>query len=209
MNLVHLTASPFFGGPERQMLGLGKSLQRRCHSVFLSFAERGLARPFLDQLTRQGLEAHELQSNFPRLPAAIDEVASQLRQTQADVLFCHGYKADVIGWRAARRVGVPVVSVSRGWTGATWKVHCYEWLDRACLFAMDAVVCVSQGQARRVRNLGIPRRRVHMIRNAIDLERFKFIDPAARPSLEGMFSRKPRWIIGAAGASVPKRAFLS
>lgn len=207
MNLVHLTASPFFGGPERQMLGLGMALQERHRSVYLSFAERGLARSFLDQLTRHGLEARELAMNFPRVGAAIDEVASHLRDARADVLFCHGYKADVIGWRAARRVGVPVVAVSRGWTGATWKVHCYEWLDRACLFAMDAVVCVSEGQAARVRKLGVPRRHVRVIRNAIDIERFQHIDPEARPSLERLFPRKPRWLIAAAGRFSPEKGF--
>lgn len=207
MNLVHLTASPFFGGPERQMLGLGVALSDRCRSTYLSFAERGLARPFLDQLTRRGLDARELESNFPRLPAAVEEVASHLRDTRADVLFCHGYKADVVGWRAARQVGVPVVAVSRGWTGATWRVHCYEWVDRLCLFAMDAVVCVSQGQARRVRKLGLPRRQIHVIRNSIDLDRFGETDPTARPELESLFSKKPRWIVGGAGRFSPEKGF--
>jgi len=207
MNLAHLTASPFFGGPERQMLGLGVALQDRCRSTYLSFAERGLARPFLDQLTRRGLEAHELAANFPRLPAAVEEVAAHLRAARADVLFCHGYKADVVGWRAARQIGVPVVAVSRGWTGATWKVHCYEWVDRLCFFAMDAVVCVSEGQARRVRKLGLPRRQVRVIRNSIDLDRFGAEDPHARTELESLFARKPRRLVGGAGRFSPEKGF--
>jgi glycosyltransferase involved in cell wall biosynthesis len=207
MNIAHLTASPFFGGPERQMLGLGLALPEECRSLYLSFAERGLARPFLEQLQRRGLEARALRHNFPRLPAAIAEVATELRDFGADILFCHGYKADVIGWRAARRLGIPVVAVARGWTGATWKVHCYEWLDRLCLFAMDAVVCVSDGQAAKVRRLGVPQKRVHVIRNAIDPSRFATIDPWARARLEAMLPHKPRWLIGAAGRFSPEKGF--
>ncbi|MEW6272913.1 MAG: hypothetical protein AB1689_26860, partial [Thermodesulfobacteriota bacterium] len=64
MNVVHLTASPFLGGPERQMLGLARALAADAapsaagtparspaagaarpaavRSRFLSFYERGL-----------------------------------------------------------------------------------------------------------------------------------------------------------------------
>ena len=49
MNVVHLLASPFIGGPERQVLGLARSLPSSYHSTFLSFPERGLSQALLDQ----------------------------------------------------------------------------------------------------------------------------------------------------------------
>ena len=45
MHLVHLTASSFFGGPERQMLGLARVLPTSYRSTFLSFAEDGQLAP--------------------------------------------------------------------------------------------------------------------------------------------------------------------
>ncbi len=48
MNIVHLTASTFHGGPERQMLGLAHSLAETDQTVFLSFAEGGRCRQFLE-----------------------------------------------------------------------------------------------------------------------------------------------------------------
>src|SRR3954447_3346451 len=115
---VHLAASPFFGGPERQMLGLASALPAEYRSVFLSFAEGGRCRPLLDEARRLGVEAVELEENAPRYWAAVREVAGHLRRMGAEVLCCHGYKPDILGWRAARRAGVPVVAVSRGWTAA-------------------------------------------------------------------------------------------
>ena len=47
MRVVQLMASPFIGGPERQVLGLAESLPAECRTTFLSFPEQGLARPFL------------------------------------------------------------------------------------------------------------------------------------------------------------------
>lgn len=38
MNIVHLTASTFYGGPERQMLGLARHLPDSYRSSFLSFS---------------------------------------------------------------------------------------------------------------------------------------------------------------------------
>lgn len=207
MNIVHLTASPFFGGPERQMLGLALALPDEYRSVFLSFSERGLCRPFLDRLDHHGFETVELQHNTPTLKAAIAEATDLLRDFRADVLFCHGYKPDIIGLFAGRRAGVPVVAVSRGWTAATLKVRFYDWLDRMSLHAMDRVVCVSEGQANKVRRLGVPKRRVQVIRNAIAIERFGDADPEARRELEGLFPVKPRWIIGAAGRLSPEKGF--
>ncbi|MFO0968527.1 MAG: glycosyltransferase [Gemmataceae bacterium] len=207
MRIAHLAASPFFGGPERQMLGLGLALPEEFRSLYLSFAERGLARPFLDELSHHGLETVELKENVPRLAACIAEVAATLRDFRVDILFCHSYKADLIGWRAARRLGIPVVAVSRGWTAASLKVRCYEWLDRACLFAMDGVVCVSEGQAKKVRRLGLPRPRVHVIRNSIDVRRFAKRDPFARAELERLFTAPKRLLIGAAGRFSPEKGF--
>ena len=47
MHIVHLTASAFFGGPERQMLGLATALPASYSSTFLSFSEGGRCQPFL------------------------------------------------------------------------------------------------------------------------------------------------------------------
>lgn len=207
MNIVHLTASPFFGGPERQMLGLARAMPDEYRSIFLSYAERGLCRPFLEQLRRHGFEAIELRHNAPRLNAAVKELSGRLRDSRADVLCCHGYKPDIIGLIAARRVGVPIVAVSRGWTAATLKVRLYDWLDRASLHAMDRVVCVSEGQAAKVRRLGVPSRRIEVIRNAVSVERFGKADPTCRSEMENLFPHKPRTLVGAAGRFSPEKGF--
>ena len=64
--VVHLAASPFFGGPERQMLGLARALPSSYRSVFLSFAERGLAMPFLERVRQAGFPAVALRHNAPQ-----------------------------------------------------------------------------------------------------------------------------------------------
>src|SRR4051812_36187577 len=115
MIVVHLTASTLFGGPERQMLGLAHALAAPCRSAFLSFAEGGHCHAFLDEARRQGFLAQALQHDTPHLLGAVRELGELLGDLRADVLCCHGYKANLLGRLAARRLRVPVVAVSRGW----------------------------------------------------------------------------------------------
>jgi glycosyltransferase involved in cell wall biosynthesis len=207
MHIVHLLASPFFGGPERQMLGLARHLPSTYRSTFLSFAEQGRCEPFLAQVRQAGFTGVTLGHNFPHLGRAVREVADELRQRQADVLCCSGYKPDIIGWRAGRTAGVPVISVSHGWTAATWKVRLYEALDRLILRWMDAVVCVSAAQGQRVRQALVPERKIHVICNAVDAAAFAPPDPAYRDRLHALFPRPPRLVVGSAGRLSPEKGF--
>ncbi|MGQ9576948.1 MAG: glycosyltransferase family 4 protein [Thermoguttaceae bacterium] len=264
LTLVHLTASRFFGGPERQMLGLAKWLRGpRCghdgatrsrqttdhhraenrgqanapgpvarsgqdghhdaaaeggqttfsgndgslETAFLCFAEEGLCREFLECARREGFEARALKHDFPRLLAAACELRCVLQELGARVIFCHGYKANLVGLAAARRVGIPAVAVSRGWTAQTRRVRLYEALDRRVLRWMDHVVCVSQAQAEKVRRAGVPRQKISVIPNAVQPERFAQPLPEYRQQLLSLFSKPPRLVVGAAGRLSPEKGF--
>jgi glycosyltransferase involved in cell wall biosynthesis len=206
MIVVHLTASTFFGGPERQMLGLARHLDTGIRSAFLSFAEGGRCAGFLQAARIQGHPARVLDHDTPRLLGAAGEITAELTRLRADVLCCHGYKADLVGRLAARRRGIPAVAVSRGWTGENLKVRLYEWLDRVHLRWMDRVVCVSEGQAAKVRRT-VASERVEVIRNAIDTMRFAEVDPRYRQRLQTFFAGPRRRIIGSAGRLSPEKGF--
>lgn len=207
MNVVHLTASTFHGGPERQMLGLAHHLPETYQSAFLSFGEGGRCRQFLSTARHHGYEAVALTSDTPRLWAAVREVAGHLQRLGADVLCCHGYKANVIGRMAARRQGIPVVAVARGWTAENFKVRLYERVDRFHMRWMDQVVCVSEAQAARVRRAGVRSDRIRVIYNAIDPTRFHEPDARYRAKLLRFFRQPRSFIIGAAGRLSPEKGF--
>ena len=207
MRIVHLMASPFFGGPERQMLGLARHLPDRYESRFVSFAEAGRCAPFMEQVERSGFVGHVLQHNAPRMRQAANEVTRLLLRWKADVLCCSGYKPDILGWWAARQAGIPAVSVSHGWTSATWKVRVNETCDRLVIRWMDAVVCVSLAQADKVKRAGVQESRIAVIQNAVGEEAFAPADTAYARTLRDLFRSSPRWIVGAAGRLSPEKGF--
>lgn len=206
MNIVHLTDSPFFGGPERQMLGLAIHLPRRIRTTILCFRDHESAVPFIEQLTGAGVEARMLAHSNPRFLSIIADIVGELRALRADALVCHGYKADLLGWIAGHRVGIPVVSVSRGWTGHTWKVRLNEALDRLILQYMDRVVCVSEGQSAKVQRTAITPDRIRVIRNAIDPSRFNR-DSQGRATLRDLFRVPVEEIVIAVGRLSPEKGF--
>ncbi|MFL5242848.1 MAG: glycosyltransferase [Gemmataceae bacterium] len=204
---MHLTSSTFFGGPERQMLGLARTLSGRCSSVFCSFSENGRCFPFLEEARRLGFTALALKHDTPHLWAATREIMGRLRNFGPDVLCCQGYKADLLGLIAARLSGVPVIAVSRGWTAESRKVRFYEEIDRRVLRWMDRVVCVSAGQAAKVGQAGVADDRILVIRNAIDTKRFTTPYAEGRRRLQKLFPSPPKWIMGAAGRLSPEKGF--
>lgn len=189
------------------MLGLARSLPAGDRTLFLSFAEGGRCRQFLGMARREDFEAIGLTHDTPRLRGAAREVAAQLTRFGADVLCCHGYKSNLVGRVAARRVGIPAVAVSRGWTGENFKVRFYERLDRWHLRLMDQVVCVSEAQAAKVRRARVRPERVRVIRNAIDPTRFAAPDPRYRTKLQRYFRQPRSAIVGAAGRLSPEKGF--
>jgi glycosyltransferase involved in cell wall biosynthesis len=207
MTVVHLTASPCYGGTERQMLELGRELHESCRSVYVSFLEEQRCWDFVHEARRQGFASHAVKRDTPRLLAALAELTALLRDVRADLLCCHGYKANLLGLLAARRVGIPIISVSHGWTGESLRVRLFEALDRRVLRRMDRVVCVSEAQARKVRRAGVPDAKVRVICDAVRGERFAEARPEYRRKLEEMFPRRPRLIVGAAGRLSPEKGF--
>lgn len=210
MNLVHLTASTFFGGPERQMLGLAYALSDRARTTFVSFTEGGRCREFLNEVRTHNFDTLSLQNDTPHIFAAIGEIEQFLRESNTDVLLCHGYKSILLGRFAARRAGIPAIAVSRGWTGQNRKVRMYEWLERRTLPLMDRVVCVSEGQAEKVRRwCAMPEAKICVIPNSARIDAFSQPDPRARERLLAFFpsDHRPERTILAAGRLSPEKGF--
>jgi glycosyltransferase involved in cell wall biosynthesis len=207
VTVVQLTSSRFFGSVERQMLGLAACLPANCQSAFVSFSEGNKCADFLRIAKLQGYRAIALAHDTPRLLSALRELIALLRDLKADILCCRGYKANLLGGMAGRRVGIPVIAVSHGWTGENLKVRAYEAMERFGLRRMDRVVCVSQAQAGKVQKRGVARNRLLVIPDAVQTERFSHPKACFREALGNFFPKSAACIIGAAGRLSPEKGF--
>jgi glycosyltransferase involved in cell wall biosynthesis len=114
----------------------------------------------------------------------------------------------MLGWFAAKRLRIPIIGISHGWTGECRKVQFYDRIDKWMHRRMDHIVCVSQGQADKVIRFGTPASRVSVIHNAVRKDRFDVpSDISYRHQLEAMFPNKPKLIVGTAGRLSPEKGF--
>ncbi|MDR0871115.1 MAG: glycosyltransferase, partial [Planctomycetaceae bacterium] len=220
MNILHLTASPFFGGPERVILDIVRNQRPPefdVNSTIVSFRENGNCQPFLNEVEKEGFTGLVLNRDFPHFFGAVSDLTKILKERNINIICAHGHKSRIIGWFAARRTGIPIIGVSHGWTWQDWKTSLYERLDQWFHRRMDKVVAVSQGQADKIIKSGTPKERVVVIHNAVDVSRFqKPFDLSKRKVLENYFTNEtnkrngnltPRLFIGAAGRLSPEKDF--
>ena len=207
MNVVQLTSSRFMGSVERQLLGLARALPEYIRTTFVSFSEDANCRPFLNEARAQGFPAIELRHDFPRVFAVNTELKNLLVSQKADLLCCRGYKATLLGQRAGRKAGIPVMAVSHGWTGENWKVRAYEKVERFSMRRLDCVASVSDAQADKVRQSGVAADQVVTIHDAVDASRFSNMDHSGRSLLESFFAKPPARVVVAAGRLSPEKGF--
>lgn len=169
--VAHLLASNFFGGPEKQLVEHAQRIARRnFEPQIISFLEGNETNQLLDRAQKLGIGTHSLLTTGPFDLTLIGKVFDILKSEQVDLLCVHGYKANVIGRIASWRAGIPLVAISRGWTGEDFKVRTYEWLDRLFLKFANHIIAVSVKQKEKIAHLGIPIENVTVIHNCINVE---------------------------------------
>lgn len=168
--ILHVIGSAFYGGPEKQIVGHLTRLDRdRFRGILASFVSESGRSEILSIAEERGIEVRELASNGPFDPRGWRQLARLVKEERADLLCVHGYKAIVIGWWVGRKLRIPVLAFSRGYTTESLRVALYEMLERFALRRVDGVVCVSEGQRRRLESLRVRPRRVWVVHNAVDV----------------------------------------
>jgi glycosyltransferase involved in cell wall biosynthesis len=132
---------------------------------------------------------------------AIQMIREIVRSDEIDVVHTHGYKADIYGYLAARRLALPLVATCHGslWTRQTLAIHAYEFLDALFLRHFQAVVTVSDVIAQEARSAGVVADKITTIYNGIDLSAFA----SASPTLLKEIKKEDNLLIGTVGRLIP------
>jgi succinoglycan biosynthesis protein ExoA len=181
--ILHLRASNFVGGPERQLLRYAE-LDRdgpweNEFGVYIG-AEEG--REFRDAIESHGLRVIPL--SVGSLLSSVRELVDVIRKQRFALICTHGYKADIVGLLAGHIAKVPVACFLRGWTRENRRVQSYEALDRSCLRFADRIVCLSGSQAERVARHRSLSAKICVVTNAINTSQISPpVNAAAREEL--------------------------
>lgn len=171
MKILHLINSAGMYGAERVVLTLARHLDAASFEVTVS-AFQDIRDPHLELLEAAG---HAGLSTEP-IPCrgrfdwgAVRKVRETLLRRGIQLLHCHGFKADIYGLIASKWIGIPAVATHHGWTHGRTLIRLYERLDAVALRFFSRVVAVSESASHEMGRLEVPRERLRIIYNGIDL----------------------------------------
>jgi glycosyltransferase involved in cell wall biosynthesis len=172
MRILHVRASDFYGGPERQLhLHAREALGSPFEVTIASFTEGGRRPEFLDRIAEAGIATHVFVVRSAYDPQAARQLHRYLREREVDILCTHDYRTTVLGYRAVRHTSARWLAFSRGYTQTNLKVHLFQGIDRALIRLADHIIAVSLAQKKRLRRLLISGDKITVVQNAIDADR--------------------------------------
>jgi len=168
--VLHFRACNFFGGPERQIIGhIAQS--RNFRHVVLTFFEHGAPNELFEQCKKRGIPVKTMTTGNPFAPSYLFSLRSVFRSVKPDIICTHGYKPSIMTLLACIGQKIPLIMFSRGHTSENMKVRLFENLERHSLRFADFVISVSEGYTGYVRSAGVPVAKIHIVQNAIDIDR--------------------------------------
>jgi succinoglycan biosynthesis protein ExoA len=186
LKILHLRASNFVGGPERQLLRYAEQDHNGPWDlVFGVYVGEEEGREFRDSLAARGIDVVSLPVEM--LASSVASLTRVLHEKQIGLICSHGYKADIVSLIAGRMAGVPVSCFLRGWTSENRRVRFYETLDKISLRFADRIVCLSRSQAARISRENSLSSKIRIVGNAINTSE---INPAAEITARAELQRR-------------------
>jgi glycosyltransferase involved in cell wall biosynthesis len=141
--------------------------------------------PTVDQAIlrqRSSAAVHDLRYDGKINIGAILRLCRLVHSLQIDILHCHGYKADIVGFLAAKLTARRTIATCHNWTNSTSSLRKNAQIDLKILQHFDSVVAVSDPVRFTLLSLGMSPAKICRIDNGIDVNSF-YEDEANHPDL--------------------------
>lgn len=171
--IIHIIATNFYGGPEKQIIEHLVRLNKRVEyqGILISFIENNSRNEILEKAKEMGITNYGIPMKNPFDYKALADIFSLLSKLQADLICAHHYKAVVLGWIAAKKLNIPILNYSRGFTGENIKIQFYEWLERQFVKKVNGIIAVSHGQKIRLNSFRIKKPPFWIVHNCVEIDK--------------------------------------
>ena len=177
-------------GAEAVILNMSGSLRDSGHrSVLGVFANSDNPNVQLhERALAEGIESYLIPCSGQVDLTVMAKIRELVKQTNADVVHSHGYKADIYVYFGLRKTATPYVSTCHTWYDNNLLVTLYGLVDRLVLRRYAGVVAVSDEVKQRLLKSGVKNNKIFLINNGIDTRPFDGATPTLR---EGRQGKKP------------------
>ncbi|GAA1903082.1 glycosyltransferase [Streptomyces durmitorensis] len=207
MKALHIITGLGVGGAEQQLRLLLRHLPAACDVVTLTNPG-----PVAEGLTADGVRVIHLGMSGNRDVGAVPRLAKVIRGGGYDLVHTHLFRACLYGRIAARLAGTrAVVATEHSLGDAQMEGRPLTPGVRALYLTGErlgrATVAVSPSVAERLSRWGVPRQRIHVVPNGIEVERFRF-DPRARVAARRQLGLPDEaFVVGGVGRIVEGKRF--
>ena len=125
---------------------------------------------FVTEARRRGLKLLMLKQRAAIDPGLILAARRVMREQRLNLVQTHGYKSNILGFFLHLLFGVPWIGFAHGHTHDNWKMRLYNRIDLTVLRHADRVVSVSRATRDWLARHGVPKERLRLIYNAVDVE---------------------------------------
>jgi len=175
-SILHLRASNFYGGPERQLHFHARlAKEAGVNIVVASFSEKKQMPEFIKIIADDNIPTYIFEVKNAYDFSVIHQLGNFLKEHDIDILCTHDYRTHLIGMLARGKHRLRWMAFSRGWTQENIKIKFYNTLDKIFIRQADRIVAVSEAQKKKLRRLLIPSSKISVVYNAIDETYFKNI----------------------------------
>ncbi len=174
MKILHLISSSSLFGAERVVIELSKSLKNTydCHPIV------GIIKNAYNPHIEVAEEAKANHIDSVIFPCRgqfdlklISLIRKYIKNNKIDIIHCHGYKSNFYGLLSAKNK-LPLVTTNHNWLTHHWRLKIYCFLDGLWIRYFDRIVAVSDDIKKDMLRYRIPEKKIIVIDNGIDIERF-------------------------------------
>jgi glycosyltransferase involved in cell wall biosynthesis len=197
------------GGPEKTILNSPRFLDSQGYRLICAYMHPPRD-PGFETLRERALRWRaplvSIEDRGPWDARVAIELLALCRRERVKIWHAHDYKSNAIGLLLRRFWPMKLVTTVHGWINHTTKRLLYNGLDRFTLRHYERVVCVSHDLFTTCAGMGVPKKRLILLENAIDSTEF-----ARRMSVSEAKGRlgipASRLVIGAVGRLSAEKGF--
>lgn len=178
MKVLHLLNHAGQGGTEQYIRTLIQSMEREQVKSELAYHEYG---PLARWSEEKGLPVHRMEMNSPFDRAAVAALVDLCRERKIDVIHTHYLRENYIALQAKGKI--PGLRVVYTYHILTENSMAQKICNRILSTRQDAAVANCLAGAERLARNGVPKRKIHLVYNAVDPELWRDTGSTLRQEL--------------------------
>lgn len=174
--MLHLrVVSGTGGGPEKTILNSPRYIKKEGYEasvVYLCPPQPEIQETLRARADQLDCPLTVIEDHGVRDFSIIGKLLKICREKNIGLLQTHDYKSNAVGLILRRFYRLHLVSMLHGWTDMTGRMPIYKRIDQWCLPWYEKLICVSEDLVADCRQLRIPEQKIHLVHNAIEVDRF-------------------------------------